>query len=98
MSVTVGILALLEAKRDKGDELGAFLEAGRQLAAAEEGTVDWYAFKISETRYGIFDTFANESGRTAHLEGELAKALMAAADELLTGEPSIQSVDIVAVK
>ena len=84
MSVTLGILALLEA--------------GRQLAAAEEGTVDWYAFKITETRYGIFDTFANENGRTAHLGGELPKALMAAAGELLAGEPSIQPVDIVAVK
>jgi quinol monooxygenase YgiN len=98
MSVTVGILVLLEARSGKGDELAAFLEAGRQLAIAEEGTVTWYAFKISETRYAIFDTFADQDGRTAHINGEMAKALATITDDLLAGEPSIQPVDIIAVK
>jgi hypothetical protein len=56
MTVRLGILALLEAKPGKGDELAAFLQAGRELAVAEQGTVTWYAFKISDTRYGIFET------------------------------------------
>ena len=47
MPVKLGVLALLEAKPGKGDELGAFLESGRALAAAEEGTVTWYAFGIT---------------------------------------------------
>ena len=63
MTVTLGILALLEAKAGKGDELAAFLKAGRDLAVAEEGTVTWYAFKISDTSYGIFDTFATDDAR-----------------------------------
>lgn len=98
MSVTVGILVLLEAKSGKGDELAAFLQAGRELALAEEGTVTWYAFKISETRYAIFDTFAGQDGRTAHINGEMPKALARITDDLLAGEPSIQPVDIIAVK
>jgi len=98
MSGTVGILALLEAKSGKGDELAAFLQAGRQLALAEEGTVTWYAFKISETRYAIFDTFADQDGRTAHINGEIPRALARIADDLLAGEPSIQPVDMIAVK
>ena len=49
MTVTLGILALLEAKAGKGEQLAAFLKAGRELAAAEQGTVTWYAFKISDT-------------------------------------------------
>ena len=98
MNVTVGILVLLEAKSGKGDELAAFLEAGRQLVLAEEGTVTWYAFKISETRYGIFDTFADQDGRTAHINGEVARALARITDDLLAGEPSIQLVDIIAAK
>jgi hypothetical protein len=51
MTVTLGILALLEAKAGKGDELAAFLKAGRELAVAEEGTVTWSAFKISDASY-----------------------------------------------
>ena len=52
MAVDRGLLALLEAKPGKGDELGDFLKQGRELAVAEGGTVTWYAFKISETTYG----------------------------------------------
>ena len=42
MAVRLGVLALLEAKAGKGDELGAFLMGGRALAVAEEDTVTWY--------------------------------------------------------
>jgi hypothetical protein len=49
MTVRLGILALLEAKAGKGEQLVAFLKAGRELAVAEQGTITWYAFKISDT-------------------------------------------------
>jgi quinol monooxygenase YgiN len=98
MAVRYGILAQLEAKPGKGPELAAFLEAGRALALTEEGTVTWYAFRITETRFGIFDTFENEDGRTAHLQGPIPAALGEVAADLLATEPSIETVDIVAVK
>jgi quinol monooxygenase YgiN len=98
MNVTLGILALLEAKPGKGEELAAFLTAGRELAIAEDGTVTWYAFRLSATQYGIFDSFATGEARTAHLNGEIPKALATIADDLLAGEPSIQLVDLLAVK
>ena len=98
MSVRFGVLALLEAKPEKGGELGRFLENGRALAVAEEGTVTWYAFKVGETTYGIFDTFEDEDGRQAHLNGEIPKALASAAPELLASDPEIRTVEIVAVK
>jgi len=75
MTVTLGILALLEAKAGKGEQLAAFLKAGRDLAVAEEGTVTWYAFKISDTSYGIFDTFATGDARAAHINGQIPAAL-----------------------
>ena len=83
MTVKLGLLALLEAKPGKGAELGSFLEAGRALAAAESGTVTWYAFKISDTEYGIFDTFETEEARQAHLGGEIFTALGHVAGDLL---------------
>ncbi|MBO0685815.1 MAG: antibiotic biosynthesis monooxygenase, partial [Candidatus Dormibacteraeota bacterium] len=71
MAVDRGLLAILEAKPGKGEELAAFLQQGRELAVAEPGTVTWYAFKLSDTTYGIFDTFTSEDGRQAHLNGKI---------------------------
>ena len=98
MTVTLGILAMLEAKPGKGGELEAFLRAGRELAVAEEGTVTWYAFKISDTSYGIFDTFATDDARTAHINGQIPAALATVSADLLASEPDIRPVDVVAVK
>ena len=98
MTVTLGILALLEAKAGKGDELAEFLKAGRELAVAEEGTVTWYAFKISDTSYGIFDTFATGDARTAHINGQIPAALAQISADLLARAPDIQPVSLLAVK
>lgn len=98
MTVDRGLLALLEAKPGKGDDLGEFLRKGRELAAAEAGTVTWYAFRISDTTYGIFDTFASEEGRQAHLTGKIPAALGEVAADLLASDPNIRPVDVLAVK
>jgi hypothetical protein len=98
MTVEHGLLAILEAKPGRGDDLGAFLEGGRALAAAEPETITWYAFKITETTYGIFDSFDTEDGRQAHLTGEIPTALGQVAPDLLAQDPDIRPVDIVAVK
>lgn len=98
MTVSLGLLALLEAKPGKGDELAAFLQAGRDLALAEDGTLTWYAFKLGDTTYGIFDTFESSAGREAHLSGEIPKALAQIAPDLLATEPDIRMVAVVAVK
>ena len=98
MAVTVGILALLGAKPGKGDDLADFLRGGREIAAREEETITWYAFKVGDTTYGIFDTFESEEGRQAHLNGEIPKALGQVASELLASDPDIRTVEILAVK
>ena len=98
MTVQLGILVQLEAAPGKGEELAAFLRAGRELVVAEQGTVTWYAFKISDTRYGIFDSFETEDARQAHLNGEIPTALGRVAPDLLASDPEILTVDMVAVK
>ena len=98
MAIDRGLLAILEAKPGKGDDLAAFLEQGRALAADEEGTVTWYAFRLSDTTYGIFDTFADEESRQAHLNGQIPAALGQVADDLLAAAPDIKQTDIIAVK
>jgi quinol monooxygenase YgiN len=98
MAVTLGVLALLEAKPEKGADLGAFLESGRAIAAAEQGTVTWYALKLEDSTYGIFDTFESEDARNAHLGGEIPRALAEVGPELLAKDPEIHLVDVLAVK
>ena len=62
----------------------------------EKGTLKWYAVKLGPSRFGIFDTFANEEGRNAHLTGEIAKALTAQANELFAVPPQIEKVEVLA--
>ena len=98
MSVKFGFLALLEAKPDKGAEVEAFLVSGREIAAREQGTVTWYAFKVNDTTYGVFDTFESAEDRQAHLDGDIPKAIATVAPELLAVDPDIRPIDVVAVK
>ena len=98
MAVKFGVLALLEAKSDKEGELEAFLRQGRELAAAEPGTVTWYAFRAGPTTFGIFDSFETEDARQAHLDGEIPRALNQVAADLLSKDPDIRTIDLVAVK
>ena len=56
----------------------------------------WYAFKLGPGRFGIFDTFANEAGRNAHLNGDIAKALGARASELFAAAPQVQKLEVLA--
>lgn len=98
MTVDRGLLAILEAKAGKGEELEALLHRARELAAAEEGTVTWYAFRLGETTYGIFDTFADEDARQEHLNGQIPVALGEVRQLILAADPDIKQVDMVAVK
>jgi quinol monooxygenase YgiN len=94
----VAIWAQLEAKPGKERELEEFLKSAQPLAEREPETVSWYAIKMGPGRYGIFDTFADENGRNAHLNGEIAKALFAKAKDLLAKPPDILKPEILAVK
>ena len=88
----------MKAKPGKEHEIEAFLKQGAELAKQEHGTVDWFAIKEDDGAYSIFDTFNDEAGREAHLTGEIAKALMARADELFAEPPQIHKITVLAEK
>jgi quinol monooxygenase YgiN len=94
----LAVLAILEAKAGKEAEVEAFLKSAQPLAARERGTTSWYALKLGPSKFGIFDTFANQDGRDAHLTGEIAKALFAKAEELFAIPPQVEMVEILATK
>jgi len=96
--VKLGLLARLEAKPGKEQEVADFLKAGLALAQQETETVSWYGLQLGPSTFGVFDTFEDEAGRDAHLGGPIAKALMEKAGELLAKDPIIEKVDLLAVK
>jgi quinol monooxygenase YgiN len=96
--VHVGLLARLEAKPGKESEVAALLTGALALANAERATTVWFALQLGPRTFGIFDAFADEAGRQAHLSGQIAAALMAKAGELLAEPPKIDKVDVLAAK
>ena len=96
--VNCGLFVRLEAKPGKEQAVADFLAAGLELTNQEATTPIWFALKLSPTTFGVFDAFANEEHRSAHLGGNMAQALMSRVDELLLSPPSVEPVDILGMK
>ncbi|SEL25500.1 putative quinol monooxygenase [Nitrosovibrio tenuis] len=96
--VKVALLVRLQAKPGKEAAVASFLESALPLANQEAATPIWLALRLGPSTFGIFDAFPDESGRSAHLAGPIAAALMANAAELLAESPQIEHVDVLAAK
>jgi len=96
--IKLALFARLEAKPGNEAAVAAFLETGLALANQEASTPIWFALQLSERTFGVFDAFADEAGRQAHLEGPIAQALMAQADELFAVPPSIEKITVLGLK
>ncbi len=88
----------LEARPGKEQEVASFLSNARSMVNNEPDTTAWYALRMGPTTFAIFDTFANERGREAHLEGKVAKDLMSKAPQLFAKTPEIRRIDVIADK
>lgn len=96
--VKIALLVRLQAKPGKETTVASFLENALDMANQEAATPVWFAMRLGPSTFGIFDAFADEAGRTAHLSGPIAAALMGSASELLTEPPQIEYVDVLAAK
>jgi quinol monooxygenase YgiN len=94
----LAILATLQAKPGKELDVEALLKSALPMAEAEPGTVRWYALKIGNSTFCVFDTFADRGGLDAHLSGDIAKALFVRAGELFEELPVIGQSEIIALK
>ena len=92
------IWVMLKAKPGKEPDVEAFLKQGAEMSKDEPKTVTWYGVKMAPGMYGVFDTFDDEAGRDAHMNGEIAKALIANAPELFSNELQIEKMEILARK
>ena len=98
MTVHKALLARLEAKPGKEAAVQDFLISALALANQEARTVVWFALKLGPSTFGVFDAFADDAGRQAHLTGPIAQALMAKAPELFARPPSIEPIEVLGLK
>jgi len=96
--LTFSLFVRLEAKPGKEGDVAAFLKQGLQLANQEATTPLWFALRLGPTTFAIFDAFNDEAGRQAHLNGPIAKALMAQAPNLLAVPPVIERMEVLGTK
>jgi len=88
----------LEAKPGKEQEVANFLSSARSMVRDEPETTAWFAIRMGPRTFGIFDAFADERGRDAHLQGKLAKQIASMAPQLFAKTPEMQRVEVLADK
>jgi quinol monooxygenase YgiN len=94
------LLVELKAKPGRESEIEAFLKKEAALVRGEPGTLSWHAAKVEGEPgvYRIFDTFNDEVGREAHLNGEAGQELAANAEKLFSVAPKVYRLQVVAEK
>ena len=96
--VKLALFVRLEARPGMEEDVRRFLLEGLLLVEQEPATAAWFGLRLGPSTFGIFDAFATEDGRQAHLSGQVAAALMARASELFASPPSIEKLDVLAAK
>lgn len=96
--ISLGLFVRLEAKPGKEKDVANFLRQALQMANQEKTTPLWFALRLGPSTFAVSDAFHDESGRQAHLNGPIAKALMANASTLLAAPPSIEKTEILGAK
>ena len=98
MTVHKALLARLEAKPGQEAAVRDLLVGAVAMANQEARTKVWFALRLGPSTFGVFDAFADEEGRQAHLNGPIAQALMTHAPQLLSKPPQIDPVDVLGAK
>ena len=95
---SLAFVAKLVARSGLEQEVADLLTGALGLANEEAGTVVWFALRTDASTFWIVDAFPDEDARQAHINGPIAKALMASADRLLAAPPEILPADVLAAK
>ncbi|WP_242130309.1 antibiotic biosynthesis monooxygenase [Sphingobium sp. Sx8-8] len=96
--VVKALFVRLSAKEGKGDEVEAFLRDALQAVRGEHDTTTWYALRLGQHDFAIFDTFPGNEGRLTHLAGKVGRTLVARTPELFDGMPKIEHARVLAYK
>jgi quinol monooxygenase YgiN len=91
--VTVALLVRFEAEPGREQDVVDLLRGGLALVEQEPATVRWFGLRFGPSSFGIFDAFPDAAGRQAHLDGEVARALLASIGTLIQ-QPTFEQVDV----
>jgi quinol monooxygenase YgiN len=94
--LTRGLLLAFKAKQGHEAQVEQFLRDAQPLVEQEPGTVAWFALRLASGYYGIFDVFADNGARFAHLTGPVPRELTKHALSLLGDVPDMDLLQVLA--
>jgi hypothetical protein len=94
----VALFVRLEAKPGREQDVVNLLRGGLPMVEQEPETTSWYGMRMGDSTFGIFDTFADDNGRQAHLAGLVAQELQQRGPDLFSRPPVIERIDVLACK
>ena len=93
---TKGLLLTFKAKEGHEQEVVQFLKDAQPLVMAEEETIAWFAIRLPNDEYGIFDVFPDNGARMKHLVGRIPQELTKHALSLLGSFPDMDLLKVTA--
>ena len=93
-------LILIEAKPGKEQEVVRMLADIHECVEAEPATGPWYAVRLSETSFAIYEAFPDIAGRDAHIAGGGGEIFrdVERMNSILSKPAHVQKVDILLSK
>jgi quinol monooxygenase YgiN len=95
---TKALLLTFAAKSGNENGVEQFLRSMQPLVEEEIDTKAWFAIRLQEGEFGIFDTFPDQAGRFKHLTGHVPRELTKHALSLLGGLPDPELPTVLAEK
>jgi len=96
--VTKGLMLTFKAKSGNEEEVEKFLRDAQPLVEDEAKTIAWFALRLEDGHYGIFDVFPDNGGRFAHLTGHVPRELTKHALTLLGSMPDMEMLNVLEAK
>ena len=97
-AVTKGLLLTFRPKSGHEPDVEQFLKSAKTFVDAEPQTTAWFAIRLADGHYGIFDVSPDHGGRFAHLTGHVGRELAKHALTLLGSLPDPELPNVIASK
>jgi quinol monooxygenase YgiN len=95
---TKALLLTFKARSGHEQDVERFLRQAQGLVQQEPKTTAWFALRLENGEYGIFDVFPDNGARFAHLTGHVPRELAKHALSLLGGVPDMELLTVRAEK